>query len=123
MRLLVGKLLLYALAAAVGLGLAERASAQAPVAEPAKAPAERPAPSEPEPAAEGVREAKPETFYLIDKDGKLVPFFNIPFEEFQRLYLLDRKLKAPALPPRFSLQQMTASGTVEVTSATLDVTF
>ena len=110
--------------AALGVWPVAQAIAQVPVVEPAKPP-ERPAlsPTDPEPAKGGVREAKPETFYLIDKDGKLVPFFDIPFEEFRRLYLLDRKLKAPDVPPRYSLQQMTATGTVEGATATLDVNF
>lgn len=125
----VGKLrthtALVTLCACLALSAVARAQ---PVTEPAKPVVEKPVPDKPAVAVEpepgpGIREAKPETFYLIDKDGKLVPFFDIPFEEFRRLYLLDRKLKAPDQPPRFSLQQMVATGTVEGNQATLDVSF
>lgn len=127
MRFFAEKLVYAVLLAIVCAGLASplHSSAQ-PLVQPPKPAGERPGEkpavgATAEPAEGGIREAKPETFYLIDKDGKLVPFFDIPFEEFRRLYLLDRKLKAPDQPPRCSLQQVVVSGTVEGAVATLDV--
>ncbi len=42
------------------------------------------------PPVTGVREVKPELFYLKDKDGKLLPWPNFSFEEWNRLQLLEK---------------------------------
>ena len=44
-----------------------------------------------------------ETHYLEDATGKLVPVPSLPYEEFLRIYELDRRCKNPSIPPRYSL--------------------
>jgi hypothetical protein len=39
-----------------------------------------------------------ETYYVPDKDGKLIPVFQFPFEEFERLLQQERFLRQPATP-------------------------
>jgi hypothetical protein len=65
------------------------------------------------PSSGGIREAKPETMYVRDKDGRLVPFV-MSYEELHRLLLQDLKLNqpGPALPP-YSLQDVTIQGTAD----------
>ncbi len=60
----------------------------------------------PAPAGNDVRDTGLETYYLEDATGKLVPVPSLPYEEFLRLYELDRRLKNPNTPPQFSLERM-----------------
>lgn len=63
------------------------------------------------------------TFYLRDKDGKLIPYVDIPYEEFKEVFDLYNKLSAPERPPRFILQRMSLNGTVQDGHASFDATF
>lgn len=76
------------------------------------------------PAAGGVQEVKPETLYFRDKDGRLVPVPNLPFEELDRLLQQDLKLTqpGPALPA-YALQDLSISGTADQRQADLTVVF
>ena len=80
----------------------------------------RPETSTPPPG--NVREVKPETYYLRDKDGRLVPMLNLSYEEFVRLYGLDLKLSRPGttLPP-YSLQDLSIKGHADQRQAELTV--
>ena len=75
------------------------------------------------PINQDVKEVQPETYYVRDENGKLVPVLGFSFEEWQRLYQLDKKLKQPSQPPRFSLQSMLIQGVDEGNRATLDSEF
>ena len=54
-----------------------------------------------------------ETLYLRDKDGELVPILNMTFEDFQRLYRLEKKLIQPNVPPAFTIERMDIVGTAK----------
>ncbi len=70
-----------------------------------------------------VQEVKPETYYLRDQDGRLVPVLNMPYEEFWRLQQLDVKPNpAGAEPPSYALQELLISGSATATRAELNVT-
>ncbi|MFO0870948.1 MAG: hypothetical protein U0935_18625 [Pirellulales bacterium] len=74
---------------------------------------------EPKPAPRGgdspgdFRPAKPDVYYLRDRDGKLVPVPDFTYEDFRRLYDLDQRLTSAAAPPRFVVSQLLAVGKVE----------
>jgi len=74
-------------------------------------------------AADGTKvESSPlKTFYLKDKDGKLVPYFDIPFEKFEEIYKLYKKLDTPSRPPRHVLESMLIDGTVNRKQANLQI--
>ena len=59
--------------------------------------------SEPEasaPEAESVvREVEPRVFYLLDNKGKPIWVPNFSFEQWQRWFELDQRLRDPATPP------------------------
>ena len=57
-------------------------------------------------------EVKPEVYYIRNKEGRLVPVPGFSYEDFIRLYRLKEKIDLPAATPRFSLEQMTLTGTV-----------
>jgi hypothetical protein len=70
-----------------------------------------------------VQEIKPETYYLRDQDGRLVPVPNFPYEEFQRLLQLDEKPSPSGVQlPSYVLQELTISGTASSTRAELTAT-
>ncbi len=71
----------------------------------------------------GLERATLDTYYLIDKDGNLKPYFKIPFEEFDKLYKLYKGFEAPEQPQRFVLQHLAVSGVVEDRQAQLDLQF
>ncbi len=112
--------LVFTLVACLSAGALTRAQEAAPAA-----------PPQPVGASEGthpaappaVREVKPETYYLRDQDGRLVPVLNMPYEEFRRLQQLDVKPNpAGAELPAYALQELTISGTATATRAELSVT-
>jgi len=70
-----------------------------------------------------VQEIKPETYYLRDQDGRLVPVPNFPYEEFQRLLQLDVKPGPAGVQlPSYAVQELTISGTASSTRAELTAT-
>lgn len=73
------------------------------------------------PAAAEVREAKPEVYFVRDKDGNLVPVPDFSYEEFKRLYDLDQKLTQAAAPPAFVIQELHAEGTAGDDFADLEI--
>ena len=75
-------------------------------------------------AADGTKvESSPlKTFYLKDKDGKLVPYFDIPFEKFEEIYKLYKKLDTPSQPPSYILESMLIDGTASRQQANLQIT-
>ena len=88
-----------------------------------ESPEKPPAEAAPAPPVGGVREVKPETFYLRDADGKLVPVPNLPLEELDRLLKLELKLSQPGPTlPAFSLQELSLTGTADQQQAELTVT-
>ena len=65
-----------------------------------------------EPAARPVEESHPSIFYLKDKQGNLQAVPNFTLEDFEELYKLKHQLVEGDPRPRYSLQQMLATGTV-----------
>lgn len=63
---------------------------------------------------------EPDTFLLKNKDGELVHVLGFSYEEFQRLYKLDKRLARPDTPPRFGAQRMTITGDLGVKVARLE---
>jgi hypothetical protein len=67
--------------------------------------------------------SRPDVYYLRDKDGKLVPVPDFTYEDFKRLYDLDRQLADAVAPPRYVLNRITAQGLVEDEVVRLRVEF
>lgn len=89
-------------------------SGSSPPAAPAAAPDVRP------PA---VQEVRPETYYLRDEAGRLVPVLNMSYEEFWRLKQLDVKPNPAGVElPAYALQELTITGTASATRADLKAT-
>ena len=86
---------------------------------------EPPSPPVPAPTADDSKPAAerppPDTFWLRDSKGKLVPVVGITFEEFEELQKLKRGLAPPA-PPAYSLDSVAMTGAVENNLANLQVT-
>ena len=68
-------------------------------------------------------EVKPEVYYTRDKDGRLVPVLGFSFEDLSRVYRLKEQLDRPEAAPRYSLQQMTLTGTARGDRVELAVVF
>ncbi len=68
-----------------------------------------------------LRPTRPDVYYLRDKDGKLVPVPDFSYEDFKRLYDLDRKLTDAVVPPKYVLSQLQVTGQIEVDQAVLQV--
>ncbi|MFO0903971.1 MAG: hypothetical protein U0939_13285 [Pirellulales bacterium] len=86
-------------------------------------PADRPAdrPVERTEGSTDIRPTRPDVYYLRDKDGKLVPVPDFSYEDFKRLYDLDRKLTDAAAPPKHVLSQLQVTGQIEGEQAVLQV--
>ncbi|MFV1964083.1 MAG: hypothetical protein ACC628_01575 [Pirellulaceae bacterium] len=70
-----------------------------------------------------VREAKPEVFYLKDKNGNLVPVPDFSFERYEELVQLEI-LRSQQQPPQFSFTDIVLlSGSIERQHAVLDASF
>jgi len=59
-----------------------------------------------------VEEVQPAVFYLKDKQGNLQAVPNFTLEDFEELYRFKNHLEQGNQPPRYSLQQMLATGYV-----------
>ena len=75
------------------------------------------------PATMEPQASRPDVYYLRDKEGKLVPVPDFTYEDFKRLYDLDRQLADAVAPPRYVLNRVTAQGRVEDEVARLRVEF
>ena len=60
-----------------------------------------------------VEEAQPSLYYLKDKQGNLQAVPNFSFEDFEELYRLKHQLAQGNQRPRYTIQQITASGTAD----------
>lgn len=60
----------------------------------------------------GVEEMKPPVYYVLDKDGKLVPMFGFQFEDFMRAFRQQQGLDRRSVPPRFVIEEMSALGKI-----------
>ncbi|MGD0898526.1 MAG: hypothetical protein ABR915_11865 [Thermoguttaceae bacterium] len=76
-----------------------------------------------EPVAGGVDEAQPSIYYLKDQQGKLQPVVNFTLSDFEKAWKLLHQLADGDQRPRYSLQQMSASGTLSGDFAELSVQF
>lgn len=109
-------------------GPLSRAQVTAPATPaPSMAPGNSAPPAGPPAAADvsppAVQAVKPETYYLRDQDGRLVPVLNMPYEEFRRLQQLDVKPNPAGVElPAYALQELTITGTATATRADLKVT-
>jgi hypothetical protein len=75
------------------------------------------------PLAAGVREVKPETYVVRDKDGRLVPMPNLSYEDFRQY--VERELQSEDSAtglPAYTLQELRITGTAGSTQADLRVT-
>lgn len=70
-----------------------------------------------------IEELEPSIYYLPDKQGNLQPVLDFKYQDFVDLYNLKNQLGRRDQPPRFSLQRISATGTVEQTRAELTVQF
>ncbi len=98
------------------------AMAAAPPAGPEK---DKPAPAEtPETSPRRIEESEPSVYYLKDKQGNLQAVPNFTLEDFEELYKLKHQLVQGDPRPRYSLQQMLASGSVNAAGqAELNIQF
>jgi hypothetical protein len=74
--------------------------------------------------AEGVpaiTENKPDVYYFKDSDGKLLAVPDITLEELTRLLDLDRGLKGPDEPSKYSIKQLVVRGTAAEDRAKIQV--
>ncbi len=62
-----------------------------------------------------------DTFYLKDKDGNPIPYFKMPFEEFEEIYRQYKRKMEPDPPKRFALKDIQADG--EVKGGRVELTF
>lgn len=83
--------------------------------------APQPQPPKSEATVAEIRPARPDVYYLKDKDGRLVPVPDFSYEDFKRLYDLDRQLTDTNPPPSFVLQNLKLSGSADEQTATLKV--
>ena len=71
-----------------------------------------------------VEESQPSTYYLKDKQGNLQAVPNFTLEDFEELYKLKHQLVQGDQRPRYSLQQMLATGSVNAAGqAELNIQF
>jgi hypothetical protein len=84
--------------------------------------ADVPPPVEPPKPPVQVVEKGPVTHYLEDSEGNLQSVIDMKFEDFVRLWNLERKLVRPDQPDRYSIQQWAATGRIRESWVELDVT-
>ena len=65
-----------------------------------------------EAAPRRAEESQPSLYYLKDKQGALQAVPNFTFEDFEELYKLKHQILQGDQRPRYSLQQLSATGTV-----------
>jgi hypothetical protein len=70
-----------------------------------------------------VEEVRPSVFYLPDKQGNLQAVLDFPYEDFVELYKLKQRLEQQEQRPRYSIQDMTISGSAGTDSAELTIHF
>lgn len=70
-----------------------------------------------------VREAKPDVYFVKDKNGELVPLVGFTLEEFQRMLQEDTGLAVAPAKPAFRLDSVEAVGAVDDRNARLELTF
>ena len=76
-----------------------------------------------ESAAPNVEESRPAIYYLPDKQGKLQPVLDFPYQDFVDLYKLKNRLSRREQPPLYSIQRISAAGAAKETHAELSVQF
>jgi len=64
-----------------------------------------------------------ETLYVRDESGELVPILNLTYEDFVRLYQIDRGLDANKQAPTHSIENLTITGEVVGNRAELNLEF
>ncbi len=75
------------------------------------------------PVASAVEEMKPPVYYVLDKNGNLVPMFGFQFEDFMRAFKHLQGLDRREVPPRFVLEEMVAEGKAAGKTAELSIRF
>lgn len=68
-----------------------------------------------------VQGADLKTYYLLRENGELAPYFDMPFEEFEKLYRLYRGIDQAEQPNRFSVTAVSVTGRVRDSLVDLDV--
>ncbi len=89
------------------------------VPEPAK-PASAPVPASESSTAQ-VQEVQPSLYYLKDKEGNLQPVPNFKFEDFEEMVKRKHRVDQTEQTPRYSLQSLSISGSVQGNRAELTV--
>jgi len=70
-----------------------------------------------------VDEAKPDLFYVRDKDGKLQPVLGFTLDEFDRLISQDQARQQGPLKPTFRVDKLVISGAARGTVSELKIRF
>jgi hypothetical protein len=101
----------------LGMGYAVRVAAQEPISPSAPVPPattakEKSPAAEPASPPQKIEESFPSIFYLKDEHGNLQAVPNFTLKDFEDLYKLKHQLVQGDPRPRYSLQQMLASGTI-----------
>jgi hypothetical protein len=100
-------------------------SANTPAAgTPAASPTASPAAAAPSTLrAGGVSEAKPEVYFVKDKNGELVPLVGFTLEEFERMLRDDAAAAQPTQKPGHRFESIEATGTVDDRNARVQLVF
>lgn len=69
-----------------------------------------------------VREAKPEVYFVKDKNGELIPLVGFTLEQFEKM-LREEGAAAPPPKPQYRIESVDATGAVDSRNAKLTVTF
>jgi hypothetical protein len=73
--------------------------------------------------AEGVQEAKPDIYYLKDKDGNLQPVLSFTLEEFERMLAKEAARNLTQPKPTHRIDKIMATGAVAGDHAELSIQF
>ena len=68
-----------------------------------------------------IKVVEPRVVFLRDKDGEPTWFYNMPLEEFERIYALHKGLTQQALLPRYGLEQIEIDGVSGTDHVLLDI--
>lgn len=85
-------------------------------------PAAPPLDTAPTPPPVAIREAKPEVYFVKDKNGELVPLVGFTLEQFEKMLREEGTAPSPA-KPQYHIESVEATGGVDARNARLSITF
>jgi hypothetical protein len=98
----------------------EKPASEKPASE--KPASEKPASEKPRiefPESRGLRATLPDVFYLRDGNGRFVPVPDFSYEDFKRLYDLEKRFAPTVTAPKYVVQHLSLTGTVDPQRAQL----